>query len=140
MTPLDSPLSARELVELESTLLPALERHHLRLLAHALRTLQAIGGQRNGPPPPPAAIEAWVRQQPAIADDTLFARAFTAQLLAAGDQLETIGAARGCSALALELADLAAWAQAQADGRLQSATSVTPASANSAAARPSPPG
>ena len=33
-------LSEQDLGELESTLLPALERHHLRLLAHSLRCLQ----------------------------------------------------------------------------------------------------
>ena len=33
-------LSETDLQELESSLLPALERHHLRLLAHSLRCLQ----------------------------------------------------------------------------------------------------
>ena len=33
-------LSEHDLQELESSLLPALERHHLRLLAHSLRCLQ----------------------------------------------------------------------------------------------------
>jgi hypothetical protein len=36
-------IEASELAELEATLLPALERHHLRLLAHGLRTFQAVG-------------------------------------------------------------------------------------------------
>ena len=35
-------IEADELAELESTLLPALERHHLRLLAHGLRTFQTV--------------------------------------------------------------------------------------------------
>lgn len=116
---MESPLSEAELAELESTLLPALERHHLRLLAHGLRTLQAIAGRREGEPPALSAIETWALQQPAIAGDAPFAQAFAAQLHSTGDQLMAIGEARGCSALALELADLVSWAQAQADNRLR---------------------
>ncbi len=137
---MDSPLTTAELAELESTLLPALERHHLRLLAHGLRTLQAIAGREEGPPPPLEAIEAWILQQPAIAGDAPFARAFAAQLKATGAQLTAIGEASGRSALALELDALITWAQAQADGRLQTATSATPANANKAAINPTLPG
>lgn len=114
-----SPLSESELVELEATLLPALERHHLRLLAHSLRSLQVIAGRREGDLPPLAAIEAWVQQQPAIAADPDFATAFANQLHTAGDQLMGIAERRGCSALALDLHDLTIWAQAQADARLR---------------------
>ena len=114
-----SPLSESELVELEATLLPALERHHLRLLAHTLRSLQMITGLREGDPPPLDAIETWVQQQPAIAEDPGFAAAFANQLHAAGEQLMGIADGCGCSALALELHDLTIWAQAQADARLR---------------------
>ena len=38
-------LSEADLSELESTLLPAFERHHLRLLAHSLRCLQQAAAQ-----------------------------------------------------------------------------------------------
>ena len=137
---MDSPLTTAELAELESSLLPALERHHLRLLAHGLRTLQAIAGRNEGPPPTLEAIETWVLEQPAIAGDAPFARAFAGQLLATGDQLSAIGAASGRSALALELHELIAWAKAQADGRLQTATSATPTKASNAAANPNQPG
>jgi hypothetical protein len=41
-------LDPQELNLLDSTLLPSLERHHLRLLAHGLRTLQAAAGRRQG--------------------------------------------------------------------------------------------
>ena len=119
----DSPLTLAELAELEATLLPALERHHLRLLAHGLRTLQGISrctaaALELGPLPDRAAIGAWVRQQPPIADDAAFQAALVEQLVATGGQLESIAGALGQAPLALELADLSVWASRQADRRL----------------------
>lgn len=119
----DSPLTVAELAELEATLLPALERHHLRLLAHGLRTLQAIARSSAaaldlGPLPDRAAIDAWVRQQPPIADDAAFQAALVEQLVATGWQLEHIAGELDRAPLALDLADLSAWATRQADRRL----------------------
>ena len=113
-------LSPAELTELEGTLLPALERHHLRLLAHGLRTLQQIAGRRRGPAPDHAAIEAWILVQPQIASDpadTAFAAAFARELGAAARQLEAIAPAPE-RALELDLADLSRWARRQADARV----------------------
>lgn len=112
-------LSADELQELEATLLPTLERHHLRLLAHGLRTLQAIAGHPGGALPPAGAIEAWARQQPLIQDDPGFAAAFLTQISRVGKQLEAIAAAAGREPLALDLADLVHWAREQADRRVR---------------------
>lgn len=113
------PLTQAELAELESTLLPALERHHLRLLAHGLRTLQAIAGNRSGPVPSPSAIRLWASQQPALAADPDFQQAFATQLASTGAQLEALACQRSCEPLALELADLCLWAIQQADQRLE---------------------
>ena len=113
-------LSPAELTELEGTLQPALERHHLRLLAHGLRTLQQIAGRRRGPAPDHAAIEAWILVQPQIASDpadTAFAAAFARELGAAARQLEAIAPAPE-RALELDLADLSRWARRQADARV----------------------
>jgi hypothetical protein len=127
-------IGEEELRELESSLLPALERHHLRLLAHALRSLQAVaaGGEAL---PSRVQLEAWAATQPAIADDPAFRDAFVEQLLSAGVQLEQIvrwrhGPAEAGSAtpLALELNDLVAWARAQADARLNRPESTTASS------------
>ncbi len=115
----EGPLSPVELAELEATLLPALERHHLRLLAHGLRTLQAIAGRRSGPLPSAAAIAHWASQQPSIAADPDFQRNFTAQLTSIGTQLAALAADQGSEPLALELADLCAWAVGQARQRLE---------------------
>jgi hypothetical protein len=115
-------LSPAELAELESSLLPALERHHLRLLAHGLRTLQQVAGRRPGPAPAHDAIEAWILAQPQIAlgdtgSDPAFAAAFATQLGAAARQLEAIAKAPD-QALDLSLPELAAWARHQADARV----------------------
>lgn len=125
-TSAQGPLSPAELSELESILLPALERHHLRLLAHGLRTLQAIaadGGSKNlntGTLPDCISIRAWASEQPPIAGDPAFIEAFTGQLESAGRQLEQLGNELGRTPLSLGLPDLAAWATSQADQRLRS--------------------
>jgi hypothetical protein len=119
-------LEPEELAELEATLLPALERHHLRLLAHGLRTLQAIAGRRDGPCPDPAAIAAWCAGQPLIAEDPGFAEAFRSQMASTALQLEAIAAPDAKAPLQLDLADLARWAVRQADERLSSATAAPP--------------
>ena len=103
------PLSAAELAELEATLLPALERHHLRLLAHSLRSLQAIAArQPAGALPDHDAMRAWASQQPALADAPCFRAVLVEQLEAAGRQLQQLATSLGRSPLALELGDLIA--------------------------------
>lgn len=116
--PLTGPLTPAELAQLEATLLPALERHHLRLLAHCLRTLQQIAGRRGGPLPDAVALRAWISGQPPLEGDRSFQQAFLAQLQAAALQLETLAAALGVEPLALELPDLISKAEAQARRRL----------------------
>jgi hypothetical protein len=112
-------LSPDELQELEATLLPTLERHHLRLLAHGLRTLQAIAGQRAGGLPPEGAVAAWAATQPVIAADAGFAEAFLHQMGHVATQLAAIATASGREPLALDLADLVHWATREADRRVR---------------------
>ena len=75
-------LSPEELSELEASLLPSLERHHLRLLAHSLRSLQAAAGRRSGPLPQRAELLAWALDQPELQADPRFCQAFLDQLIA----------------------------------------------------------
>ena len=104
-----SPLSAAELAELEATLLPTLERHHLRLLAHSLRSLQAVAThQPAGALPGHDAICAWASQQPALADAPCFQAVLVEQLEAAGRQLQQLATTLDRAPLALELGDLIA--------------------------------
>lgn len=118
-------LTPEEVAELESTLLPALERHHLRLLAHGLRTLQQIAGGRSGDPPHAGQIRDWVLRQPATAGDQGFADAFTAQMLSVGAQLKAI-AGPSRPALELDLDALEHWARRQADTRVAAAAANPP--------------
>lgn len=112
-------LSPDELQQLEATLLPTLERHHLRLLAHGLRTLQAIAGRRVGALPPEGAVAAWAAAQPVIASDAGFEDAFLTQMGHVASQLAAIAADAGREPLALDLADLVSWATGEADRRLR---------------------
>ena len=117
------PLSAAELAELEATLLPALERHHLRLLAHSLRSLQAIAAhQPAGALPDHDVMRAWASQQPALADAPYFQAVLVEQLEAAGRQLQQLATSLGRSPLALELGDLIA---AACDHRPSQSTPVS---------------
>lgn len=112
------PLTSAELEQLEATLLPALERHHLRLLAHCLRTLQQIAGRYAGPLPEMETLRTWVNSRAPLADDPSFQQAFLAQLQAAALQLETLANTLGLEPMALDLADLISQAEAQARRRL----------------------
>jgi hypothetical protein len=125
-------IEASELAELEATLLPALERHHLRLLAHGLRTFQAVAGHRQGPLPACDALAVWATSQPQLAGDPGFAATFLDQLAGLGEQLQSIAVRRGKEPLALELADLIRWAEHQAQERLD----LLPVRADSAAPPP----
>ncbi len=118
-------LTPEELASLEANLLPALERHHLRLLAHGLRTLQAIAGRRSGDCPDGATIHRWVLAQNATAGDDAFAEAFRIQMLNVADQLRAI-AGPSRQALDLELEELEHWARHQADSRLAAGPGEAP--------------
>jgi hypothetical protein len=104
---------------IESHLLPALERHHLRLLAHCLRCLQQIAGERSGPVPATSAIEAWMADQPQIQDDPDFGPVLLFQLQSGAAQLESLAADLGCEPLALDLPQLITRAHGLAQGRLK---------------------
>jgi hypothetical protein len=112
-------LTAAELHELDSTLLPALERHHLRLLAHSLRCLQqaAEAGE---------ALPLWLERQPELEADPSFIPVLREQLGKAALQLEQIAQQQCKPLLQLELADLVGWARACADARLATAPLTSP--------------
>ncbi|MGB5136243.1 MAG: hypothetical protein WBN89_13820 [Prochlorococcaceae cyanobacterium] len=116
------PLTAAEVEALDSTLLPALERHHLRLLAHALRSLQLAAGRQHGPLPDARSLSLWALQHPAVAAAPDFAHAFVAQLQKLGEEIDAIARDRGREPLVLTLTELADWARIQADRRIDGRT------------------
>lgn len=113
-------LTPEDLELLEGSLLPALERHYLRLLAHGLRTFQAIAASTPDPErfPDREALDAWAVRQAPMADDPAFREAFLEQLARLVDPLEQIASHCGRSPLTLELPHLVRWAREQADARL----------------------
>jgi hypothetical protein len=104
-------LTPEDLELLEGSLLPAVERHFLRLLAHGLRTFQVIAAAS----PDPAQLPD--RQAP-LAHDPAFQEAFLEQLTRLVDPLQEIASRHGQSVLSLELSQLVQWATEQADARL----------------------
>lgn len=111
------PLSAAESERLEAVPLPLRERQHLRLLAHALRSLQQAAGSDEGPLPDRPCLEAWAEDQPALADDPRFSALLVDQLIAAGIQIEDLAMVLGVSPLALSLDQLIDGATATARPR-----------------------
>lgn len=102
------PLSAAESERLETVPLPLRERQHLRLLAHALRSLQEAAGRGEGPLPERPRLEAWAAAQPALAGDSRFRSLLVDQLITAGIQIEDLAAGLGVSPLAVTLDQLIA--------------------------------
>lgn len=115
-------LTPEDLELLEASLLPALERHYLRLLAHGLRTLQTIADATDSPQqlPDRAQMEAWALRQAPMAEDRAFRDSFLDQLGRLVDPLEEIATRARQSPLTLEMPQLVAWAKEQADARLSS--------------------
>ena len=104
-----SPLTFQELQRIEATHLPALDRHHLRLLAHCLAVFRQIsGGRKDGPLPSPKAWELWCIAQPNVAADQEFRDLLLHQLQAAATQLEAMASQNKLTPLELDLNDLIA--------------------------------
>jgi len=128
-------LSLEDLQELESSLLPALERHHLRLLAHSLRCLQQAApasADVPGADPPDAefpdaeALGRWAAGQPALQADPGFTPVLLEQLGKAAVQLEAIAREQRRPPLQLTIADLVTWGRRQADARLAADPDLSP--------------
>ncbi|MCP9825679.1 hypothetical protein [Synechococcus sp. EJ6-Ellesmere] len=122
----DGPLASGDLAILEATLLPSLERHHLRLLAHCLRTLQEVAGRRSGPLPARPTLLAWMERHSTLAADPDFHQVFLTQLERGALQLQELAASQGLEPLALEIDDLIVWAEAEARTRLSLSTPTPP--------------
>lgn len=128
-----SMLTPEDLALLEATLLPALERHFLRLLAHGLRTFQAIAAQAEEPDglPDRPRIAAWVASQASLTDDPGFQETFVEQLCRLRDPLQAIGDRQGRSPLDLPMEALVAWVSEQAEARVNRPASPPPAAETS---------
>jgi hypothetical protein len=101
------PLSRSDAEQIEATLLPNLDRHYLRLLAHCLRSFQVIAKPRtSGPLPNQSSLEQWLLQQPQLTDEPQFRDLLLGQFLSAALQLEGLARAKGLSPLELSIGEL----------------------------------
>ena len=104
---IDSPLTIEEIQLIDSTALPSIERHHLRLLAHSLACFKLMAnGASNGPLPKEDVRLKWLLSQPAINDNQEFIITLLEQLSCAGNQLEILADQSRISPLELTLEEL----------------------------------
>ena len=105
---------------IDATMLPRLERHHVRLLAHCLESFRSMGVSKEGDLPDAACRRRWCEQQPVVAEDPAFLRSLLLQLETAAQQLSELAAALGKAPLQLTVEDLITDAEARCHHRLQS--------------------
>ena len=87
----NSPLTMEEIQLIEATGLPSFERHHLRLLAHALACFKLMAnGETCGPLPKQDDRLKWLLSQPYLIKENDFISVFLDQLSIAGNQLEEL--------------------------------------------------
>ena len=101
------------IAEIDASLLPSRERHHLRVLVHCLDSFRAMDTTTNGALPDAASRRRWCEQQPIVAEDPAFMRQLLLQLDQAAKQLDALAERLGRRPLELEVSDLIASATAQ---------------------------
>ena len=91
---------------IDATLLPQLDRHHLRLLVHCLDSFRAMVPSKDGGLPDAASRRRWCEQQPLVVEDPTFLRSLLLQLEGAGQQLSDLARQLNKQPLELTLDDL----------------------------------
>ena len=102
---------------IDSTLLPQLDRHHVRVVSDCLDSFQSMAAPgSNGAIPDENERRLCYQQQPLVADDPTFLDTLLLQLNAAADQLDQLALELGKPPLALTLDDLINAAEARCRG------------------------
>ena len=104
-------IDAETIARIDATLLPQLDRHHLRLLAHCLASFRELSPDLDGALPNAYLRRQWCEQQPVVADDPQFLILLLNQLNNAADQLEAVADNCSKAPLQLSLDDLIAAAE-----------------------------
>ena len=104
-------IDAETIARIDATLLPQLDRHHLRLLAHCLASFRTMAPDLDGALPNASLRRQWCEQQPVVADDPQFLILLLNQLNNAADQLEEMADDCCKAPLELSLDDLIAAAE-----------------------------
>ena len=118
----DSEVVAR----IDATLLPQLDRHHLRLLVHCLDSFREMEPGEAGSLPDAASRRRWCEQQPIVAEDPAFLRSLMLQLNGAAAQLQDLADSLSKPPLELSLDDLITAAEARCHHRLQNQSADAP--------------
>jgi len=102
-----SPLDRPQIERIDATLLPAVDRHLLRLQAHCLATFQQIAMPlKQGPLPTRARWQDWCDDQPQLASDEEFREQLMMQFTVIASQLEELANQLELTPLELKLNDL----------------------------------
>ena len=102
-----NPINPKELERIDSSGLPTLERHYLRLMAHCLSCFkQMANGACSGPLPTEQKRMEWFLKQPSLENEEAFRSILLEQFAAAGRYLEQQANTMKTSPLALTLDDL----------------------------------
>ncbi len=100
-------ISLKEIEQIDATLLPNLDKHHLRLLAHCLVCFKEMSKEsKEGPLPSKVERTNWCYKQPSLLKEKSFIPIFLEQLESAAQQLEQISSTLGISPLELTIKDL----------------------------------
>ena len=115
------PLSQAVVDQIDATLLPQLDRHHLRLLAHCLACFQSMQpAPVDGGLPGESARKNWCLAQPLIAADPGFLLQMLEQFDVAALQLEGIATEQGVTPMELSLEQLIKAVESRCRSRVQS--------------------
>ena len=102
---------------IDSTLLPQLDRHHLRVLSHCLDSFQSMAAPGSTRAiPDENQRRCWCQQQPVVAEDAAFLDTLLLQLNSAAEQLDQLALELDKPPLALTLDDLINAAEARCRG------------------------
>ena len=101
------PLDRQQIERIDATLLPAVDRHLLRLQAHCLATFQQIAmPMQQGPLPTRDRWQDWCDGQPQLANDAEFREQLMMQFTVIASQLEELASQLQLTPLELKLSDL----------------------------------
>ena len=117
-----SPLDRPQIERIDATLLPAVDRHLLRLQAHCLATFQQIAMPlKQGPLPTRDRWQDWCDDQPQLASDEEFREQLMMQFTVIASQLEELANQLELTPLELKLNDLINNAETNSRQRLSNA-------------------
>ena len=112
-------IDATAIERIDATLLPQMDRPHLRLLAHCLESFRTMDGATGDALPDAASRRRWCEQQPVVAEEPSFLRSLLHQLDGAAEQLQSLADSLNKAPLQLSLDDLIHAAEARCHHQIQ---------------------